>query len=356
MSRAILLLILIIPSLLAASTPLNFRYWNKSRGYNPFTHATPDGIRIDNKSPSPTADAFDFDIPHQSFTLSFRASNLNGHPSGRFSHKSTDGTTVYRKKPEWQFFIVQNHVDTMWFTVRQVENPDAFSSTAALVVDYSFRTHIPVIEFTSVSENIDCYSGLNIWKIDISPQSIEISVGNSSLRPVMRLPGNGNKFTAFGFAASPAAHLLVSDIILSTPAPPYAETTSWSDPNHLDNYLRASSDPMEGYWVIFDRALEESLLMMGGDYRLAIVRDADRYLIIYLSGARVNPQKWKPGMVKGILTPDPFPGIYSLQWFDADGLPLSHDIKAQRGDGATLNIQFPYQSSALRLRRIASNL
>lgn len=120
----------------------------------------------------------------------------------------------------------------------------------------------------------------------------------------------------------------------------------------LKQRLDDSEDPLEGIWVIFDRTLDESLLRLGGDYKLAIVKNHDRYDIIYLEGARVNGNIWKPGMIKGHLLPTPFSGLYNLRWKDSEGKVLSNSITAQSGEGNTLLLQFPYHSSTIRLRRI----
>lgn len=82
------------------------------------------------------------------------------------------------------------------------------------------------------------------------------------------------------------------------------------------------------------------------------MKDGERYAILYIGGAKVNQGKWKTGMVKGYLYPDPFEGIYSVEWNDAEGMRLTESVKAQAGEGSTLTIQFPYQSSVLRLRKL----
>ena len=89
-------------------------------------------------------------------------------------------------------------------------------------------------------------------------------------------------------------------------------------------------------------------------YKWHQVKEDEKYLLIYLEGARVNSSLWKAGKVKGILHPSHFKGIYEATWIDSQGLPLSHEIKAQEGEGDTLTFSFPYQSSTIRLRKIES--
>ena len=98
--------------------------------------------------------------------------------------------------------------------------------------------------------------------------------------------------------------------------------------------------------------IDEKMLKTGGDYRLAIIKSKDRdsYEIIYLSGGVVNGSKWKRGMIKGYITPMPFDSVYEIEWIGASGKTLK-GIKAQK-EGDILTLQFPSQSSSLRLRKL----
>ncbi len=117
----------------------------------------------------------------------------------------------------------------------------------------------------------------------------------------------------------------------------------------------SGADPMEGRWRLLDRSLDENLLRLGGSYDCALLRSKDGgYRLVYLSGARVNATGWTTGRVKALLEPSGFEGVYHCTWFDAEGLPLSNEVTAQRNDNGTeLTITFPYQDSWLRLRKTA---
>lgn len=335
-----------------AGNPDNALHWNQSRGYEPFRYATPHGIHIDNSSSGNIVDYYNFETASHGFTLSFRAANLNAHPSKQFTYYTPDGKKSRRKNPEWHFFALAGN-DTIMLTVKSEEKTDAFTSFQAVSVAASLASDNSIIASTTVADNIDCFSGINLWKLTLSDNALRIDAGNSRLHTIIDAPIQSGPFSGFGFAAGPAACLEVTNITASTHSSKISPQTPWSNLGHLQDYLNESKDEMEGYWTVFDRTLEESLLLLGGDYQFAIVRDEDRYLIIYLSGARVNACLWKAGMIKGVLTPGPFPGIYSVDWTDSEGLKMNHDIKAQAGEGGTLSIQFPYQSSVIRLRRIA---
>ncbi len=134
---------------------------------------------------------------------------------------------------------------------------------------------------------------------------------------------------------------------------------SLSEPDNLPVFteLRSASgaDPMEGRWRLLDRSLDENLLRLGGSYDCALQRrEEGGYSLVYLSGARVNASCWSAGRVKALLEPSGFEGVYRCTWFDAEGLPLSNEVTAQRNDdGTELTISFPYQDSWLRLRKAA---
>lgn len=337
-----------------ASPPHNSpgSHWNKGRGYLPFRHATSDAIEINNQTPEVDSDGISLPDTLSRFSITFRAANLSFHPSRRFTYTDTSGIRRHRKNPEWSFWIADTNADTISFTVYTEEIPDPISSSAAILIKANSNEG-SISQSATLTDGIDCFSGVNIWKATADGRQIHISAGNHGLKPVMTIPCESFRLSGFGFSASPAAHIRISDISLSDESTqalhPHPE---WKHSERIREHLDESNDPLEGYWTIYDRSLEETLLTLGGDYRLAIIKEGDRYLIIYLSGARTNAGVWQPGMIKGILTPDPFPATYSVTWFDAEGKPLYKDIKAQTGEGETLLIQFPYQSSALRLRRL----
>lgn len=349
-----LLVITLVCGVKAGDMPASKRiHFNTGRGYSPFQHATPGGIDIHNQTFADISDGTGLPDSLSDFSISFRATNLSCHPSKRFTYKDSQGTRRNRLNPEWSFWVCTTDADTLSFTIKSEDIPDPISSTPALRITARRSGSGDIIASQVIKEGVDCHSGANSWNITVSPLSINISAGNHTLQPVLTMPNAGCRFTGFGFTASPAAHVLISDITITDKTPDARrQATEYGDAEKLKERLENPQDSLEGYWAVFDRTLEETLLQMGGEYRLAIIKDGDRYLILYLSGAKTNASAWEPGMIKGILTPDPFPDTYSVTWYDSEGNPLTKDIKAQLGEGTTLLIQFPYHSSTLRLRRL----
>lgn len=132
---------------------------------------------------------------------------------------------------------------------------------------------------------------------------------------------------------------------------------SLTEPDAVPQYTELKNpsgrDPMEGHWRLLDRSLDENLLRLGGSYDCALLRTPEGgYELVYLSGARVNAGGWLPGRVKAVFKPSGFEGVFNCTWFDAEGLPLSNEVTANRNDdGTELTISFPYQDSWLRLRK-----
>lgn len=355
------ILLLLFPVVMAAA-PLQAapetsfaRYWNKGRGYAPFLHATGDGIVIDNSSCATLIDSCLLQNPVTDFSLTFRVSNINSKPGCKYPYTKADGAKGSVANPPWGFFISPQQGKKTWFSVIPVEKDDPFSSAPALRIVVNTEGDDSPVYSTTVGSGLNPYDGANVWRLAKSGDCLILSAGDRGMTELASV-GVSGKCRAFGFAVTPGGRIRVTDISLQ-PGPPIAdlEAGEWNDTGKLDRYFADSDDSLEGFWTVFDRTLDESLLRLGGDYRLAIVRNGGKYDIIYIDGAITNAGKWKTGMTKGSLIPDSFPGIFNVEWIDAEGRIMRNGIKAQTGEGGTLLLQFPYQSSTLRLRRLPAS-
>ncbi len=116
-----------------------------------------------------------------------------------------------------------------------------------------------------------------------------------------------------------------------------------------------------GVYRYLDRSTDPDIARHGGRYSLAILPDPQakgRYVIYYLSGAEVDSDFWKAGMIKGYLSVTPFRNQYDLEWFDAHGNPIpsgNDSYAVTDSNAATLTLTFPSLGSAtLRFSRIAT--
>lgn len=112
--------------------------------------------------------------------------------------------------------------------------------------------------------------------------------------------------------------------------------------------------PLAGIWQYLDRDNDPDYARPGGQYTLALVPDPDvqgGYLMLYVAGAVVERDRWHEGMLKGRLTPLPFVGRYSLEWYDARGHRVDDEANASVGDDGVLTLNFPLLHAQLRYCR-----
>lgn len=341
--------------LLILFTPSSFpaqQFWNRGHGYLPFHHATPEGILLSNDNDVPLIDTITFGSS-QDVTLSFRIDNRHAHPARRYEFKGETGERHHRINPPWGILLTDTEGNNCWITVSNEEKEDPVSSKASTKVEISFNNKPVPSGEKYLNSNELPFAGESLWKIQFKNGYLKIIAGGNSPAQILNIPVDIRDISTFGFIVSPGGEILVSDVSLLTSDSSISFPEMY-DVASLKDSLSKPDDPLEGYWDIFDRTLEESLLKLGGDYRLGILKEEDHYVIIYLEGARVNSSLWKSGMIKGYLRPTSFPGLFNLEWKDAEGNILSHSITAQLEKEDLLVLQFPYHSSTIRLRRVSA--
>ena len=323
-------------------------HWNKERGYNEFRYGGKEGIYIDNKTDTLQYDYYSIGNTDD-LMLKFRARNLHGHPTRKYQYRDGKGKILNQGNPHWGFFITGTK-ETIAITVKGGERMSAGEPEPAMIISvYNVRRSYK--ETLYLTKDIDPYDGDNLWSAEVKEGQLHISAGNHSLKEIF-ISKCQTPIIGFGFFAGWGDELLVSDISLEfSSSERFYEGKLLQMPN-LDEYLQNSEDSLEGYWTLFDRELEENLLKIGGNYNLVCIKEGETYLFYYLDGGTVNSKNWNKGDLKIVMTPSPFDEIYDVEWIDAMKEPMKKDIKAQKGEGSILTIQFPYQSSKLRLRKM----
>jgi len=142
----------------------------------------------------------------------------------------------------------------------------------------------------------------------------------------------------------------VAMIAVETVVDPLTAAVSGWTVGALDEYFSVRRPLPEGRWVYLDAVTDEVRARRGGRYSLAIVasESGDGWDIIYLGGAAVNSDKWKPGMLKGHMRRTIFKDHYDVEWIDATFRPMTFDVSAQIEQGAILQFNFPRYKSTLR--------
>lgn len=344
-SKRLTLVLLLLPFLAIAERI----HWNYGRGYHPFQYATQEGILIDNPTDSLRYDYYKLNSVSKDFSLKFRAKNLHGHPARKYQYESKKGKKINIGNPHWGFFITGVR-DTVVFSIKGDEIFTALEPEPCINISL-YCMGSKMTQTLTHNKKINPYEGDNLWDLSFSNGNLILSGGDTEINPLIEIPWQ-NVVTGFGFFAGWGDKILVSDISVQCEDPKNQIKDKFYSIDYLQDYYSKSEDPMEGFWVIFDRELEENLLKLGGDYLLACVKEDDGYSFLYVEGASINSPAWSIGDIKLQLTPSPFNGIYNVVWYDSMKSPLHKDIKAQTGDGNSLLFQFPYQSSKVRLRKL----
>ncbi len=206
-----------------------------------------------------------------------------------------------------------------------------------------------VIATKRLTEGVDVNKGYNSFLMDWSNGKIRIFVGSRELKHVVTIPMASAVNGRCGVMSLDSIN--ISSMVVETkPDRKLPLLTTWTG-KMLDDYFSRSSDKMEGYWIYLDRDNDEKLSRLGGRYTLATVRDGDGYLILYVSGAKVNNSAWQEGMIKGRLKSTIFVNHYDLEWFDSQMLIIDKDVHADVIDDAILSLEFPLYKTNIRFSK-----
>ena len=337
----------IVTATTALASGADIRCWNAARGYSPFCAP---GDSTSNRLTNPGPDTLTF----------LTATDTPDAVDFRCKVKS------HNTYAPWGIVLKDKEGDTVLLSFRSTETDfDGISTAPALEVTaecssgsgtsglFADRTNI-LRKITKGLSGPDPTGSLNFYRTVAFNGTLTLFGGLHAPEKLLQIDiPKGFKADSIGFVLPPGASISPDELRLTAgsfkPGP-----LIWDDPELLGEYLGNSSDPMEGYLMMLDRSLEESLLRLGGDYLLASVKSGDGYDLIYISGARVNAEAWSPGMIKARLEPSGIDGVWNVEWRDAMHSPLSHEIKAQTDVNGVLTIQFPYQNSRLRLMQSAA--
>lgn len=346
------------------------RCWNVSRGFESFspewTEYSSDspGVIANNSSdtlllltPVDSPDRFDF---------IFKTKNRRCSPAKKYSYTDSQGKRQSVKLPPWGIAVRDRNGNKIEYMISVAETESDGISTSPALRMQRFENGLKAEEilFSNRESNIadkiktsgagPDYTGVtNAWRLNLENRILTLQGSLHSPLAVFStsLP-EGFIPVEIGFILTPASELEFSEMRLNeTRMKTTASDSPWTDEENLRDYLKNSYDNIEGYWQLLDRSLEETLLKPGGDYRLAIVKAADGYDIIYLDGARINKNEWHRGMIKAHLSPTGIENIWDVSWTDSMFGVMDNEIKAALEQPGTISFQFPYQNSGFRLQK-----
>ena len=299
------------------------------------------------------------DIISTAYRYQLRLANLNNKQGKTKSIKNPmtgDKTTI--TSPQWGMVFNMDEYGNYCAVVLSCDNSvpynditDQRSMQVSLI--QCAGSNVTQLASTTLKKGVSLEDDLNTLCVDVDEREVRVSIGKEDLKQVLEATIN-RPFGAVqaGYLVGPGSRVAIERAVLTIENEKQVTATTLWTPDALDEYLSASSDPIEGYWKYLDRDLEEKWLRLGGRYTLAVVRADDGYDLIYIDGAQVKKSMWQPGMKKGHITKTLFTGNYDLTWIDATMEPIDEDAYATIENGIILTLNFPIFKSQMRLAKV----
>lgn len=206
---------------------------------------------------------------------------------------------------------------------------------------------------TDVEKGVSLTGGENTLMVVLRDRNCSIAVGDRFPSEVLSFPFpfDTNESVEPYFRCSGTVIPSVFVVESSLDAADVLKTT-----HDVDSLLKGvgfSTNRIDGLWKYLDRENDNDYARPGGYYKFATVTDSGKTDIIYLDGAEVADDKWRPGMLKGSLTSTVFLNHYDLTWMSASMENLEGEMFADLSDdGTILTLSFPELKSKMRFQRI----
>lgn len=272
----------------------------------------------------------------------------------------TGGTTTLTST-QWGLIFNRDDLGNYCAVVLSCDNSapfDDITDQRSMRVTITQNSGMDVTELasTTLTSNVSLEDDFNTLSVDVDEHSVRVAIGKEELQQVLEAPVTRPEGIVWvGYLVGPGASVAIERAVLTIGNEEQVITsTPWTH-EALDQYLSASTDPVEGYWRYLDRDMQDEWLRLGGRYTLAVVRADDGYDLIYIDGAQVKKSQWQPGMLKGHIKRTAFTGNYDLMWIDATMEPIDKDAYAAIENGIILTLQFPVYKSQVRLAKITGN-
>lgn len=198
----------------------------------------------------------------------------------------------------------------------------------------------------SYTRNVELYGGMNSLTMRQHDGIVSVGIGGSRHMSGVAIPFSHDIDSV---AIDANRKLKIRYVAVSTAEDRKSRLATAWDEETLVEYFRQSTDPIEGFWKYLDRDIDTRWSVLGGFYRLAIVRNNDGgYDIIYISGAENRAHLWRPGMRKGSMSPTRFENHYDLQWHTTALEDAGPECTADITDSVILRLNLPLHHAAIR--------
>lgn len=261
-------------------------------------------------------------------------------------NKERDGVSKARWRVVWNYVSTQNY-DFVELTWENTNFGDIYDCRQAILsigrvkggVDYVFKTK-------KINDGVNHSTGFNSIMIEIDSGHLNLFVGDKQLKYIDTYEVGALLGSFCGVVSSVEAK--VSNFIVEMiPNKERRLQTSYSEQDLIAKFSLSATE-YEGFWSYLDRDIDLDYARLGGKYRLALVKNNDGYLIIYIDGADTNKNKWSKGMIKGVLKSTIFKNHYDLIWYDSTFDVIDSEANAFI-ENSILTLNFPLYKSSIRL-------
>lgn len=239
-------------------------------------------------------------------------------------------------------------------TVRPGAHSDAFGDNRSdmLTVEVRDRNSGALLGEDVAKNGVDPYRGPNAWQVSRKGDVWRVAAGNREYHDVLVFHSPTGATSVPTINPAPGGEISVS-LLQMDAEPDSFDADSLEDVGALLESLPGEGNGIAGVYSLFDNSYDDTYAVPGGDYRVALKPYSDgSFTMIYLSGARTFAESWRLGMRKALLRPMPFPNVFDVEWVDAEGDIMRHDVEAEYFPlSQTLTVSFPLQGASLRFRR-----
>lgn len=212
------------------------------------------------------------------------------------------------------------------------------------------------IQSRILKDNIDPYKGSNAWRLIREGDTWRIYGGNREYSHLMTFDRKMGKAENPQFTSVAGRGMEVTMLGMESRDGLGGDIVGGGDVRSRLLAEATRKNELPGLYMLFDSEEDNSYASIGGQYSISILpalSQEGKFDMIYMSGARIYGDVWKEGMRKGSLNQSPFANIYDVEWVDAGGDLMRHDVKADFDPlSQMLTIRFPYQNAILRFRKI----
>lgn len=283
------------------------------------------------------------------FLLTWAATDLHASQNRKYPVASVDGTSTLVASPGYGFALL-SPADSAAIELHLVPTRIKGKFIDELITNDCVSLRISVKSAQSIATSTFSLPYSPSINLIIERAGNRLRILNHKGKPISQLTLHPFPLERIATILPPGASCKVNTKTLRYKPSDFSILKSkWvGHTDSLLSHLQRSTSPIEGIYNYIDRDMDENLLAIGGNYRVAIVASSPTiYHIIYLGGAEKYASLWKEGMIKGFLTPTSQESVFDLRWYDAEGLPLFKDLKATIASGYLI-LNFPYQRSSMR--------